>query len=135
VGRRLFAFATAWRQANAKAVSELAAALNVEETRLFGSMTIQHLVDPIRHDPAPILSWHVDSWASAVHLSLSLKGQRSLGVSLAEGESDLTMCAGDVYLSSPALFAHEVRKQENVDVVAVQMRIALPTALEPGAEK
>eukprot|EP00434_Breviolum_minutum_P005372 symbB.v1.2.004737.t2/scaffold275.1/size244369/7 len=121
----------------------LAYAVSVDRERLFGSVTIQHLIDPIceQADPTEALGWHVDSWASAIHLSLSLKGHRSLhlrscpGQGSPELESELVMNPGDVYLSSPAFFAHEVRKQETADVVAVQIRMALPqSSNEPGIE-
>ena len=78
--------------------------------------------------------WHVDSWASTLHLALSLAGGRRLGLrcrsSTEEYERVLFLKPGDVYLSSPALFPHEVRK-EKAEVIAVQLRMAL----EPGGEE
>ena len=80
----------------------------------------------------------MDSWASTLHLALSLAGQRRLGLRTGGGQRRmvLDLKAGDVYLSSPAIFPHEVRKEEKAEVIAVQLRIALePGGEEPGLGK
>ncbi|CAK9046150.1 Kinesin-like protein KIF6 [Durusdinium trenchii] len=112
-----------WRvaMANADLITAVADVLQLPAERFFGSVTVQHLVDPSHRPEAAeavlgglawrVQRWHVDSWASAVHLSLSLKGTVHA----------LPLQPGDVYLTNAALLPHE----ENVDAVALQIRIAL----------
>jgi hypothetical protein len=121
---------------------------------------VQHMVRPGRGAPPPrepgcVLSWHTDSGASALHLSLTLDGARTLrlkrqrsrpldaaaaalgadGVAMMFEEERLTLRSGDVYFSSPSAFQHAVHllhgqgeeeEEEQEGAVAVQCRIAVP---------
>ena len=163
-GPRLFAFAAAFREANAKALTALEIALRRGghlsedgedllpdfEQRVFGSITVQHMVaaaEGAEERGKLVLEYHTDSGASALHLGVSLGGTRRLRLRRLtapseqpevadEGEvaeEELVLRPGDVYLSSPAAFAHTVLRGDGGgeegrgdEAVAVQLRVALP---------
>ena len=153
-GKRLLAFARAFREANREALSLLelrlregghlpAGVLPDLSERFFGSITVQHLLPPGRDaEPRPaglVLDWHRDSGASAVHMAVSLSGERVLRVrrhrqppSPLDADAaiivdKLELRGGDVYLSSPTAFEHAVHRTSRLgEAVATQFRIAVP---------
>lgn len=113
VGPRLYAFAAAFRQVNARALKALERSLRAVpaqvdtgaqqasspllpdfQERVFGSCTVQHFVVPRSNRPdGLVLDYHVDSGASALHLAVSLGGVRRLRLrrlSDASSSSDAT---------------------------------------------
>jgi len=95
-GPRLRAFVRAFRQVNLPALQWVEGCLRQGghlsekvlpdfQDRVFGSITVQHLIAPgqgapPRPEAGLVLDWHHDSGASALHLALSLSGQRLLRV-------------------------------------------------------
>lgn len=99
---------------------------------LFGDVNVQvHAGAPVT-DPKEIY-WHVDRPNSAIHMAVSIFGQRRLHsrCGAACNVSQTWQRAGSVYLSSPSAFVHGVEYPSHVgsnladSVVAVQARILL----------
>ena len=171
-GPRLFAFARAFRMANRRGLEALEARLRGAgfllapavtrpersgqpaagadgaqlledfQSRVFGSVTVQHFVPPTADVARPdglALDYHTDSGASALHLGVSIAGERRLRLRRAARgavvEEEIVLRAGDVYLSSPCAFAHAVHRggaaeppEASAHAVAIQFRIAVPAA-------
>lgn len=127
----IMAFAEAFREVNEKAWQALAGRLRsglapkgkeeleglgnffadaLEQNRHFGAVELQHFAGTGFEGKK-----HIDGTTSALHLAVSLSGRRFLRVSSAPNKNALDcqdevyeMMPGDVYLSSPAAFQHQV---------------------------